>query len=194
MNKLVMKKDLFGKLVSRNKENISNISFSLMVFIMHIMEFFVNYYSKKFKTFAVKSDQIVIDYGCGPGMYIKDASIAVGNKGKVIAVDIHPLAIKKVRKIITKYEITNVEVVMAKGYHTFIKKKTADLIYAIDIFHMIEKPKYFLAELSRLIKKDGFIIIGKEHQDENETREIIEKYSNLQVLHENQFHVKCCKI
>jgi len=36
----------------------------------------------------------VLDYGCGPGSYIKPLLELVGCSGKIFALDIHPLAIK----------------------------------------------------------------------------------------------------
>ena len=62
------------------------------------------------------------------------------------------------------------------------------------MFHMIEQPKELLSEFSRLIKINGIIIIGKEHQKTNETRQIIENHSNLQILQENERYIKCGKI
>ncbi|WP_368733850.1 methyltransferase domain-containing protein [Desulfobacter hydrogenophilus] len=38
------------------------------------------------------------------------------------------------------------------------------MVYARDMFHMVEKPDVFLNELSRLVKKEGTIIIEDGHQ------------------------------
>ncbi len=82
-------------LSGKNREAISNIVFHVMSFIMKLMDILGNQSNKNFKTLGLKPEEIVIDYGCGPARYIQIASNAVGQSGKVIAVDIHPLAINR---------------------------------------------------------------------------------------------------
>ena len=76
---------------------------------------------------------------------------------------------------IEKFRLTNGDAVLGDGYQTPIAKETADVIYALDVFHMIEQPKEFLTELSRLLKQDGKIIIEDGHQPRSETIKKIEK-------------------
>lgn len=182
--------DMFS---GKNREIIPNIAFHIMTATMKLMDFLGKYARINFKTLDLKSGQTVIDYGCGPARYITNASNAVGELGKVIAVDIHPLAIKEVKAKIEKYKLTNVEPVLAEGYHTPIVSETADVIYALDIFHMIEQPKEFLSELSRLLKQDGTIIIEDGHQSRFETVQKIEKTEVLKIIQQTKFHVKCKK-
>ena len=107
--------------------------------------------------------------------------------------DVHPLAIKKVEESIEKYRLNNVEAVMAEGYNTFIASEAADVVFALDVFHMIEKPKEFLTELGRLAKRDGTVIIEDGHQSRSETVKKIEEAGVLRITHENKFHVRCKK-
>lgn len=153
------KKTLGNFFSGKNREAISTIAFHVMTFIMKIMDVFVQYSRKNFETLGLKPGQTAIDYGCGPARYIEFASNAVGKAGKVIAVDVHPLAIAKVKEKIEKQNLSNVEAVLAEKYTTSISAEIADIIYALDIFHMIEQPNEFLKELSRLSKRDGTIII-----------------------------------
>ena len=52
--------------------------------------------------FGIRPGDTVVDFGCGPGAYIRSASGLAGAKGRVYAVDIHPLAIKAVERKIKK--------------------------------------------------------------------------------------------
>ena len=131
-------------LLGKNREAIPNIAFHIMTFTMKLMDIFLKYSRKNFKTLGLKPGQTVIDYGCGPARYIQVASNTVGQSGKVIAVDVHPLAIKKVKEKIEKYKLSNVEVVLAEKYKTPINTSAADIVYALDMFHMIEQPNEFL--------------------------------------------------
>jgi ubiquinone/menaquinone biosynthesis C-methylase UbiE len=187
------KKNINEKLTGKEREIIPNIAFRMMTGIMKTMDFLSNSSSKNFKTLALEKGQYVIDYGCGPARYIKNASNAVGEKGKVIAVDIHPLAIKNVNAKIKKFHLSNVEAVLADGYHTPIPYETADVIYALDMFHMIKQPTELLTELSHLLKKDGVIIIEDGHQPRLDTIKKIKESSVLKVVQENKYHVRCKK-
>jgi ubiquinone/menaquinone biosynthesis C-methylase UbiE len=182
------------RLTGKGRERIPNIAFHIMTAIMKIFDLLKNHSSKNFFTLELKDGQYVIDYACGPARYIKLASNAVGEKGKVIAVDIHPLAIKKVNGIIKKFNLTNVEAILANGYHTPISDGIADVIYALDVFHMIEQPKNFLSELGRLIKQKGTIIIEDGHQARSETIRKIKESGVLQIVEENKYHVRCKKV
>lgn len=189
------KKKTLGDILSgKNREAIPNIAFHVMTFIMKLMDLFGKRYSKNFETLDLKPGQTVIDYGCGPARYIHIASNTVGKSGKVIAVDIHPLAISKVKEKIKKYKLTNVEAVLAEQYSTSIINDTADVIYALDMLHMIERPNELLKELSRLVKRDGTIIIEDGHQPRSKTIQKIETSGFLKIIQKTKFHVKCQKI
>jgi len=184
---------LGGKITGKGREDIPNLAFRGMTVFMRLIDFFSNYSSNNIKTLNLKPGQTVIDYGCGPARYIQDASIIVGNSGKVIATDIHPLAIKKVKEKIKKHNLSNVEAVLATGYDTRIPSETADVVYALDMFHMIEEPKKLLAELCRLVKNEGRIIIEDGHQPRSETIRKIENSGILKIIKETRVHVKCKK-
>ena len=85
-------------MTGKGREKIPNFAFRGMAFIMELMDLFTNYSNRNIRNLNIKSGQTVIDYGCGPARYIKDASRMVGASGKVIAIDIHPLALKKVNE------------------------------------------------------------------------------------------------
>ena len=91
-----MKKNSIGNCLSgKNRESISNFAFKAMTLVMKLMDVFGQHSRKNFETLGLKADQTVIDYGCGPARYIEFASKAVGQAGKVIAVDVHHLLSRK---------------------------------------------------------------------------------------------------
>lgn len=188
------KKTLGEKITGKDRELIPNFAFRIMTAFMNFTDFIAGSSAKNFKSLELKAGQTVIDYGCGPARYIRNASELVGETGKVIAVDIHPLAVKKVNAKIEKYKLKNVEAVLAEGYNTPIKNEIADVVYALDMFHMIQEPKLFLTELCRLIKSEGVIIIEDGHQARIETKKKIENSGLLTIIEETKTHVKCKKI
>lgn len=175
----------------KGREFIPNIAFIMMAFFMKVVDVLFGYSNRNFKTLELKPGQTVIDYGCGPARYVKNASETVGDNGKVYAVDIHHMAVKEVENKIRKFNLKNVEAVLAAGYSSSISDNTADVIYALDMFHMIENAKNLLFEFSRMLKPDGHIIIEDGHQPRAETIRKIEDTGIFKVFEENKKHVRC---
>ena len=140
--------------------------------------------------FGLKKGDIVIDYGCGSGGYTKKVSELVGDKGKVYAVDIYDLAIDSVRRKIAKYRLKNVEPVLVKNIK-MIEDNIADIIIAIDMFHMVQDTNVFLKELHRLIKRNGFLFIDMQHMIPDDARGKIINSNLWEIVNESDNCLKC---
>ena len=163
-----MKKNRYGN----NVDKMPNVAFRIMTLIFKTANFFKNK-GKCIDEFGIKKGSTVIDYGCGPGMHIKRASELVGNEGLVYAVDIHELAIKSVKKIIAKNKLCNVKTHQTADNKVEISDNTGDLIYALDMFHMVKDYKSFLSELNRIAKPDCTLILEDGHQSRKKSTEKI---------------------
>ena len=170
-------------------EKMPNVAFQIMSFFFTIRDAF-SPVDKRVDAFGIKEGFTVIDYGCGPGSYLKRASELAGENGRVYAADIHELAIESVRKKIEKHNLKNVVPILVDGYSCDIKDHTADVIYALDMFHMIKDTTPFLEELHRLLKKDGFLIIEDGHQSRNETKSKINDSKVWNIAEEFKKHLK----
>ncbi len=51
--------------------------------------------------------------------------------------------------------MNNVTAVQANGNKSSLPDETADVIYALDMFHMVSEPGAFLRELNRICKRTG---------------------------------------
>ncbi|MCD4677266.1 MAG: class I SAM-dependent methyltransferase, partial [Desulfobacula sp.] len=135
--------------------------------------------------------QTMIDYGFDPGFYIKTASQMVGPEVKILSVDIHDHAIKAINKRIKKKRLTNVVCIVTNGHVSSINNETADIIYALDMFHMIKDTNSFLKELCRIIKKEGFLFIENGHQPREKAKAKINSSGFWEIVSENKNHMKC---
>ncbi len=70
----------------------------------------------------------VLDFGCGPGSYVTDTSKRVGEDGKVFALDIHPLAVKKVKDTALKLGLSNVETICS-DCQTGLQNNEIDIVF-----------------------------------------------------------------
>jgi ubiquinone/menaquinone biosynthesis C-methylase UbiE len=171
------------------REKMPAIAFRMMDFIMKVHDLF-----KKpqglLDEFGIKEGGTVVDYGCGPARFIVKAAALVGPKGRVYAADVHQLAIEAVAKAIRKYGLKNVEAVLTEGYDSGIPDGAADVVYALDMFHMIADPDGLLKELNRITKPDGFLFIDDGHKPRKETREKIAASGRWELAVEKERYLK----
>ena len=178
------------RLTSNGREYMPAIAYRLMAIALHLQEFLFHA-SDRLDQFDIRCGDVIIDYGCGPGRYIPKAAELVGDSGAVYAVDIHPSAVRDVEKLARKRGLTNVKPVQAEGYTCPIGDHAADLIYALDMFHMIADPQTFLAELRRLLKIEGALVLDDGHQPRQETLRKLKASGLWTVSEESRDHLKC---
>jgi len=181
---------LSGIIFGYGVENIPSIPFRIMSFILSMRDVFVSV-GKRIDVFGINNGSVVIDFGCGPGSYIERASQLVGGNGRVYAVDVHPLAIKSIKKKISKASLDNVIPILSTGYPVDIKSQSADVIYALDMFHHIKNADVFLKELCRLLKPDGTLFIESGHQPFNEAKDKILKSDCWTIVEEKRNLFEC---
>ncbi|HUX95100.1 MAG TPA: class I SAM-dependent methyltransferase [Bacteroidales bacterium] len=181
-----MKNRLYGNEIDR----MPDFTFRVMKVLFAVYYFF-RPAGKYLSKFGIKPGYAVVDYGCGTGAFIRDTAAIVGTSGIVYAVDIHEMAIANVRKLITKYNLSNVKTVLTDGGKTSIEDEAADLIFALDMFHMVSDTDSFLKELNRITKKNGTLIIEDGHQPRSLTKEKILRSGCWEILGEEKRYLQC---
>jgi len=172
-------------------ERMPDWHFKFMNLCFHVIDFIYPYIDKRIKKFGVEPGMTVVDYGCGPGRYATRFARLVGRHGKVFAVDIHELAVEAVKEKIDKYGLTNVEAVLASGYDSRLPDTIADVVCALDMFFIIKKPAEFLAELKRITKNSGCLVIDDGHQRRSVTKDSILQSDHWDIIEETRDHLKC---
>jgi ubiquinone/menaquinone biosynthesis C-methylase UbiE len=109
----------------------------------------------------------VLDYGCGPGGYIISTADLVGHTGKIYALDVHPLAIRKVKKIARKKNLSNVETILS-DCKTGLSNESIDIVLLYDTFHILSDPAGVLEELHRVLKPGGILSFSDHHMKEDD--------------------------
>lgn len=125
------------------------------------------------KKIPLKEGMTIVDYGCGIGRYTLPVAESVGLNGKVIAVDIQPLAIKTVKEKAARRGLTNVEVILVDSYNTGIQDSSIDIVLLIDTLHMIEHCDALLQEFYQILKQDGLAFIDRGHLKMSRVMEIV---------------------
>lgn len=181
---------LLKSLTGYEVEHIPNIQFRLMSFALAIRDIILPV-ANRLDRFCIEKGFTVVDFGCGPGSFVEQASQLVGNKGRIYAVDVHPLAIRSVRKRVERKNLENVVPVLSTGYPVDIESHSADVIYALDMFHHVKDTTGLLNELNRLLRPGGTLFIESGHQSLNEARQKIMKSGCWAVINEERNIFKC---
>ena len=174
-----------------NIEHLPGFAFRLMSFVMVLQDFFKPGTDRRVATFGIRENMTVVDYGCGPGRYAVRFAKLTGKNGKVYALDVHPLAIQAVRRKMEREGLSNILPVLAEGYHSAIPDRCADLVVALDLFFGVADPSAFLAEIHRITKTDGFLIIDDGHQPRKTTLEKIKASGKWEIIVDAADHLKC---
>jgi ubiquinone/menaquinone biosynthesis C-methylase UbiE len=167
----------------------SKSGYRLMVWTFRIMDLFSNP-DRRLEDFGLQKGSVVVDYGCGPGRYIRKAAQQVGPDGRVYAADIQPMAIDLVKRKIEKYHLTNVTPVLLSDKSGTIPDRSADVVYALDMFHQIDDPVSFLDGLHHIVKPEGVLYLEDGHQPRNRSLDKVQRSERWRVARENKHWMK----
>ena len=116
---------------------------------------------------GIKPGFSILDYGCGSGSYTIPAAQLVGESGKVYSLDIHPLAVQQVQKVVAKKRLTNIETILS-DCATALPDESIDVVLLYDTLHNLSEPDKVLAELHRVLKANGILSVNDHHLKEQE--------------------------
>lgn len=156
---------------------MSDSGFKAMAFTFRIRDF-LRPRSDIVKEAGIREGFRVLDYGCGPGSYVKAVSEIVRESGKVYALDIHRLAVESVKKISEKNGLKNIETILSDR-KTGLPDGSIEVVLLYDTFHDLVDPNGVLEELSRVLKPDGILSFSDHHMIEDE---IISKITNRELF------------
>ena len=175
----------------KSTERMSNVSFRIMVLIFDIIDFVYPHVARRARGLGIGPGMTVVDYGCGPGRYTVNFAELVGETGKVFALDIHDLAVETVKKRAAKQALNNVHPILIEGYNRTLPDEIADVVCAIDMFFIIKDPAPFLAEVKRITKKSGILVVDDGHQPRSVTKRKIQESGLWEIVQETPDHLKC---
>jgi len=177
----------------RRSDRMSDAGFRLMIGLFRLLDTFFPYIDRRVRGFGLAPGMTVVDYGCGPGRYSLRFARLVGESGRVFAVDIHPLAVRSVLRLRARHGLANLEAVLARGYDTGLPAAMADRVCAIDMFFGVHDPGAFLAEVDRLLKPEGLLLLDDGHQSRAATLAKLSASGRFEVAEETRDHLTCRK-
>lgn len=101
----------------------------------------------------------VADLGAGSGYFTVRLARAVGNNGKVYAVDIQAGMLELLQRAVTKQKLTNVVPVLGTEDDPRLPAESVDLVLLVDVYHELASPQVTLGHLKRALKPGGRLVL-----------------------------------
>ena len=144
----------------------SNLDFRFMSLTYKFRDFFRSRMSI-LEEVGIEAGFHVLDYGCGPGSYLRPLAELVGSSGKIYALDVHPLAIQAVQRVVSRKRLTNVQSILS-DCETGLPPNSLDVVLLYDILHDLDNPDGVLAELHRVLRPKGVLSVSDHHMKQDE--------------------------
>lgn len=111
---------------------------------------------------GIREGLTVLDFGCGPGGFSLAAARMVGPRGRVYAVDHHPLAVRSVRIAAGRRGLDNIRPVLGTDL-AGLPEESVDLGLVYDVLHDLPEPGPVLSGLHRILKPGGVLSVSDHH-------------------------------
>jgi ubiquinone/menaquinone biosynthesis C-methylase UbiE len=116
----------------------------------------------------VKPGMSICDMGCGNGFHTMPLAKAVGEAGKIYAVDVQPEMIEMLKQNLDVKGIKNVVPIVGAYHDPKLPPNTCDLILLVDVYHEFSHPVQMLAAMRKALRPDGQLVLV-EFRAEDET-------------------------
>ncbi|MCI0765667.1 class I SAM-dependent methyltransferase [Bacillus sp. TL12] len=101
------------------------------------------------------SDKNIVDIGCGGGIYTKELALMGANN--VVGFDFSEKMLQAATKNCTSFQ--NISFVHGDAQHMPFTNETFDIVISRAVIHHLQDIPKFLQEASRILKKDGMLIL-----------------------------------
>jgi len=108
---------------------------------------------------GLKPGMQVADIGAGTGLFTLPFSQAVGDTGKVYAVEIARNFLAHIKARASKANAANVETVLCTDRSVELPEASIDLAFICDVYHHFEFPHASLASLHKALKPGGQLVL-----------------------------------
>jgi ubiquinone/menaquinone biosynthesis C-methylase UbiE len=137
------------------------------------------------KVLRIKSDQTVCDMGCGNGFYTLKLAKIVGEKGKVLAVDIQPEMLDLLKERAAAKGVKNIVPVLGTLVDPKLPAGSVDVMLLVDVYHEFSHPEHMLRAIRRSLKPTGRVaLVEFRGEDPDVPIKPLHKMTKEQILKE----------
>jgi ubiquinone/menaquinone biosynthesis C-methylase UbiE len=107
----------------------------------------------------LKRGMVIADIGAGTGLFTIPLAKAVGDTGKVYAVEILQLFLDHIARRAAESGMSNIELVKANQKSAELPSRAIDLAFLCDTYHHIEYPKTYLSTIHAALREGGELVV-----------------------------------
>ncbi len=108
---------------------------------------------------GLKPGMMVADVGAGVGYFTVRIAKRVMPGGKVLAVDVQPEMLAKLRQHASEQKLTNILPILSSETDPRLPAKCCDLILMVDVYHELSQPQVMLQKIRAALKDDGRLVL-----------------------------------
>jgi ubiquinone/menaquinone biosynthesis C-methylase UbiE len=101
----------------------------------------------------------IADIGAGTGYYSLRLAKRVGPQGRVLATDIQPEMLARLRVNMQKANISNIEPILCTPTDAKLPIGQLDLALMVDVYHELAQPEKTMAQVRQALKPDGRLVL-----------------------------------
>ncbi|HMP79666.1 MAG TPA: class I SAM-dependent methyltransferase [Pirellulaceae bacterium] len=101
----------------------------------------------------------VCDMGCGNGFYSLPIAQLIGERGRVLAVDIQSEMLVMLRNRMEQAGIENISPILGSAHDPRLPRNSIDLVLMVDVYHEFSHPEEMLAAIRASLKPEGKIAL-----------------------------------
>jgi ubiquinone/menaquinone biosynthesis C-methylase UbiE len=106
----------------------------------------------------LRAGEVVADIGSGPGYFTVRFARAVGEQGRVYAVDVSPDMVRHLNRRLRDEGIRNVVSVLADPDDPLLPDASVDRFVIVDTWHHVEDQAGYLAKMKRMLRPGGQVV------------------------------------
>jgi cyclopropane fatty-acyl-phospholipid synthase-like methyltransferase len=110
------------------------------------------------KALDLRPGEVVADIGSGSGYFTLRFARAVGETGRVYAVDVSPDMIRHLNRRLRDAGLRNVVTILSEPDDPLLPDASVDRFVIVDTWHHVENQPSYLALLKRMLKPGGQVV------------------------------------
>ena len=134
-----------------------------------------------FAAMNVKPGAVVADVGAGDGYFTTRLSKAVGESGKVYAVDVNPAQLVRLRNRVEEAGEGNVEIVQGELADPRLPAGVLDAALIVNAYHEMSEYASMLAKIKAALKPNGRLVIVEPISESRRHRPRAEQTKNHEI-------------
>jgi len=115
---------------------------------------------------SIQPGMTVADVGAGFGYFTWRLARRVGARGRVLAIDIQPEMVQRLRQEAQERELAQVEAKLGTARNPGIEEKSLDLALLANSYHEFSEPEAVLAALRKSLKPGGSLVVIEYRKEE----------------------------